>query len=99
MQTPDTRLDDLITIKSFAQRYPDLATEPALRWQVFNADGNGLIEAGAVIRVGRKVLIDSPRYRDWLTAHRGISKQPRGPGNRVEAIAVAQEISGSIGDR
>ena len=73
MQTADTRLDDLITIKGFAHRYPDLATEPALRWQVFKADDNGLMEAGVVIRVGRKVLIDSPRYRDWLTAHRVVA--------------------------
>lgn len=28
--------------------------------------GNGLLEAGAIIRVGRKVLIDEARFFDWI---------------------------------
>lgn len=32
--------------------------------------GNGLIEAGAVIRLGRKVLIDVNKFRAWVEGHR-----------------------------
>jgi hypothetical protein len=68
-----TQLDDLLSVKTFASRYPDLVTEPALRWQVFNAHSNGLGSSGALIRVGRKILIDRGRYRDWLTRNRTTS--------------------------
>ena len=45
----------------------------AIRWQIFNADQNGLAAAGALVRVGRKVFIDPERYDAWLEAQR----QPR----------------------
>ena len=32
--------------------------------------GNGLIEAGAVIRLGRKILIDVNKFRAWVESHR-----------------------------
>lgn len=32
--------------------------------------GNGLIEAGAVIKVGRKILIDVNRFRAFVEGHR-----------------------------
>lgn len=33
-----------------------------------DVSGNGLAEAGAIIRVGRKVLIDEARFFDWIDA-------------------------------
>lgn len=59
---------ELLTVRQFAQRFPAW-TEAALRNLILNAEprqnsrgepipGNGLSEAGAVIRVGRRVLID-----------------------------------------
>jgi hypothetical protein len=59
---------ELLTVSQFAERFPAW-TESALRNLILNAEdrqnsrgeripGNGLIESGAVVRVGRRVLID-----------------------------------------
>ncbi len=40
-----------------------------LRWMVFHAASNGLADARAIVRVGRRVLIDEDRFGDWLAAH------------------------------
>ena len=57
---------NLETVRSLAQKYPDVLTEGGLRWQIFNEKNNGLKEAEAIIRVGRKVLIDADRYFAWV---------------------------------
>jgi hypothetical protein len=33
--------------------------------------GNGLIEAGAIIRIGRKVLIDEACFFEWVESQQG----------------------------
>jgi hypothetical protein len=37
-----------------------------MRAQIFNEDKNGLREAGAILRSGRKVLIKESAYFAWL---------------------------------
>lgn len=57
-------------------------TEPALRHLIFkathrkNSKGqpiptNGLIECRAIIRLGRKVLVDLDQFDKWIDQHRG----------------------------
>ena len=58
---------DLRTIKQLAQENPAF-TEASLRWLVFNARQNGL--DAAIIRVGRRVLIDLQKLDAWLEARR-----------------------------
>ena len=63
------------TTKQFSSKYPAFS-EPALRNLIFKAErrqstqgeirGNGLIEAGAIVRIGRKVLIDEERFFEWV---------------------------------
>lgn len=65
----------VFTVEQFAQRNPAF-TAAALRNIIFKAEprhtsrgeipGNGLIECGAVLRLGRKVLIDEGRFYGWL---------------------------------
>lgn len=65
----------IITVRQFSQRNPAFS-EAALRNLIFKADGrhctkgvipgNGLIEAGAIIRIGRKVLVDEARFFEWV---------------------------------
>lgn len=65
----------LFTVEQFAQKEPAF-TPPALRNLIFKAEprhsttgeipGNGLIECGAVIRCGRKVLIHRDRFLSWV---------------------------------
>jgi len=57
---------NLETVRTLAQKYPDVITEGGLRWEIFNEKSNGLKESGAIIRRGRKILIDTDRYFPWL---------------------------------
>ena len=55
----------LHTVAEFAQRHSFL-TEGGLRFQIFNAENNGLAESGAIVRLGRRVLLDEPKYFGWI---------------------------------
>ena len=57
---------NLQTVRTLAQKYPDVITEGGLRWEIFNKDQNGLKESGAILKRGRKILIDADRYFKWL---------------------------------
>ncbi len=37
-----------------------------VRALLFNSDKNGLKESGAVVRSGRKILINEPKWFSWL---------------------------------
>jgi len=37
----------------------------SIRWQIFNSDTNGLKESGAIIRHGRRILINAEKYFAW----------------------------------
>ncbi len=68
----------LVTVKIAAEIFADAGeTESAIRANIFKSDdrlnsrgeripGNGLAAHGAVIRRGRKRLLDVHRYGNWL---------------------------------
>lgn len=56
-----------LNVRQFSETQPGL-TEAALRWDLFNRGTNGLADSGAIIRRGRRILIDPERYLDWLAA-------------------------------
>ena len=70
----------LYTVEQFAEKETAF-TEPSLRNLIFKAEprqcskgeipGNGLIECGAIVRVGRKVLIDETRFLEWVRTQAG----------------------------
>ncbi len=70
----------VFTTRQFSVRNPAFS-ELSIRNLVFKADprhsskgeipGNGLIEAGAIIRIGRKVLIDEDRFFEWVESQQG----------------------------
>lgn len=70
----------VFTVKQFAKRNPAFS-ELALRNLIFKAaerqssrgliPGNGLINAGAIIRIGRKVLIDELSFFEWVDSQNG----------------------------
>lgn len=77
---PHSPQRQVFTVGQFAKR--NLAfSEAALRNLIFKADprhstrgeipGNGLIEAGAIIRIGRKVLLDEERFFTWMDKQNG----------------------------
>ena len=56
---------NLLTVKQFCSRHP-FATEGGVRFQIFNRQTNGLESSGALVRLGRKRLIDENKYFDWI---------------------------------
>lgn len=70
----------LFTVGQFAERNPAF-TQAALRNLIFKADkrhastgiipGNGLIEAGAIVRLGRKVMLHEGRFFNWIEQQSG----------------------------
>ncbi len=58
-------IPSLLTVSQFSIKHPAFP-EGGLRYRIFHADSNGLAESGAIIRNGRRVLIDEQRFFDWL---------------------------------
>lgn len=68
-------MSQLKTINQFSETNPAF-TPGALRALIFKANprvthegevpGNGLIECGAIIRLGRRVLIDEAKFFTWV---------------------------------
>lgn len=55
------------TLRSIADFAKETAfTEAQLRWFIFNESNNGMKQAGAVIRIGRRVYIDVEGFDRWL---------------------------------
>lgn len=56
------------TVRQFVERHPAFTTG-GIRSLIFNETNNGLAKSGAVIRMGRKVLINEYRFFQWLEAN------------------------------
>ena len=76
--TVDSAPRDLFTIEQFSERRRAW-TQSALRNHILNSSdrvnsrgeripGNGLAEAGAIVRVGRRVLIDEEAFFRWVAS-------------------------------
>lgn len=72
----------LFTVEEFVQ-LPEFSylTRSSLRHLIFNSSdresaggevisGNGLDASGAIVRIGRKVLINSQKFREWIMHQR-----------------------------
>lgn len=55
------------TVREFVARHTFL-TQGMLRRHLFHRTTNGLVACGAVAKMGSRVLIDEPRFLDWLRA-------------------------------
>jgi hypothetical protein len=53
------------TVKQFCQKYPAF-TKGGLRFLIFHEHTNGLAKSGAIVRIGRKVLIDEAKFFAWI---------------------------------
>lgn len=72
----------VLTVRQFSQRNPAF-TELSVRNLIFKAGehqssrgpipGNGLIEAGAIIRLGRRVLIDEEAFFAWVDSQKKVA--------------------------
>jgi len=55
------------TVKQFCERHPAF-TAGGMRALIFNESQNRLAESGAVVRIGRKVLISEEKFFGWVSA-------------------------------
>jgi hypothetical protein len=69
---------NLKTVSKFCESHRNAYTEGSLRWKIFNADSNGLAAAGAIVRDGRRVLIDEDRFFEWLDAQQSQAVHAKG---------------------
>ena len=78
-EVADQQTPKLYVVAAFAERHQSFTTQPALRNLILNAadrlnsrgekiPGNGLAEAGVIVRLGRRVYIDEGRFFAWLSA-------------------------------
>jgi hypothetical protein len=59
----------LLTVSQFCEKH-SFVSQGGLRFQIFNASDNGLASIRAIVRMGRKVLIDEERYFQWVESLR-----------------------------
>ena len=96
MENPS--ITNLATVENAAKHFAKAGQTPgAIRCNVFKADnrlnsrgetlqGNGLAAHGAIIRRGRRVLIDLERYGNWLAGRKPESKVSSHDLNAIDAI-------------
>jgi hypothetical protein len=54
-----------LTVSQFVNQHPAFNTG-GIRSIIFCANTNGLAESGAIVRIGRKVLIDENKFFAWV---------------------------------
>lgn len=62
---------NLQRVNQFLEKNPAF-TNGQIRWLIFNAGENSLNDAGAIVRMPRRVFIDVDRFFEWLD-----KQQPR----------------------
>lgn len=60
-------MSTLSTVKQLLTKQPAL-TYGSVRSYIFHEDTNGLKKSGAVLRIGRKVMIDDEKFMEWIVA-------------------------------
>ncbi|TAN48689.1 MAG: hypothetical protein EPN21_14270 [Methylococcaceae bacterium] len=63
--TAPDQLAQLYTVSQFCEKHPSFKVG-GIRHLIFFEASNGLAQSGAIIRQGRKVLIHSARFFNWL---------------------------------
>jgi hypothetical protein len=54
-----------LTVLQFTEKHKAF-TVGGIRGLIFNEETNGLAESGAIVRIGRKVLLHEPKFFDWV---------------------------------
>jgi hypothetical protein len=62
-----------LTVIQFTEKQPAF-TNGGLRSLIFNEHTNGLAKSGAIVRIGRKILIDENKFFSWVESqNKGVS--------------------------
>lgn len=57
----------LFTLKQFCEAHPAFAMG-GMRQSILHSHLNGLDESGAILRNGRRILVDESKWFEWLLA-------------------------------
>lgn len=60
------QMPTLLTVNQFTAKQPAF-TLGGMRSLIFNEHTNGLAKSGAIVRIGRKVLIDESKFFAWVS--------------------------------
>ena len=60
------------TVNQFCERHPAF-TKGGMRHNILHESTNGLKESGAIVRNGRKILINEPKWFAWLESKNGVT--------------------------
>ena len=60
-----------LTVNQFTEKHPCFTTG-GLRDLIFKEHSNGLAKAGAIVRLGRKVLIDESAFYAWIESKKAV---------------------------
>jgi len=73
--------DNLLTVTQLSEKSPAFS-EASLRWLIFNKEINGM--DSALVKVGRRVLIDIVEFERWLEDQRlgEVRSTPPNDGTR-----------------
>jgi hypothetical protein len=82
----------LATVRQLAEQQPALS-EGGIRWSIFHSENNGLADSGAVVRVGRRVLIDPAMYMAWMRSNPTMSPPKPKAGEKVTPRARKPKAS------
>lgn len=63
-------MTNILSVSQTAENIPGLS-ESAIRWHLFNRETNGLSRSGAVLQLGRRILIDQQIFIEWIKGHAG----------------------------
>jgi hypothetical protein len=61
---------NVLTPKQLTEKHPAFVLG-GVRALIFNEHKNGLAKSGAIIRLGRKILIDEAKFFDWVASQNG----------------------------
>lgn len=61
-----------MTVQQYVDAHP-YYTMGAFRWILFNRFSNNLAKSGAVIKIGKKILIDPEKAEAWEDGQREIA--------------------------
>lgn len=62
--------EDIYRQEAFEDKHSDKFTHSQITTFVKHREFNGLSETGAVLKVGRKIYIDEPKFMNWFLNQR-----------------------------
>jgi len=65
-----------LTVNQFCEKHKAFKVG-GVRSQIFNEDTNGLKKSGAIVRNGRKVLINESKYFAWVESQNNSAREPK----------------------